>query len=158
MGNISGRTIPTAEAMERERARRHFLGAEDLAAEVERYRVDVVEGHMRTLVELITPDPMRREATRLFLLETAERLAGEGASAVLKMVAISVVVFDTESHLASSRVLLSAKSGVPHVALVRWRESAELRMNAKIKTLALVRDMEQAELSRSLARLKLVAG
>jgi hypothetical protein len=160
MGNISGRDIPTAEAVARESARRAFLKAPDVDALVERHRVDVIEAHMRSLTELIAPgSATRQEATRLFLLKTAEQLAGEGATPILKMIALSIVLFDAESHMASSRVLASAKDHwVPNLSLVRWRESAELRLNAKMKTLAFVRNMEESALSRSLSRLKLVAG
>ena len=102
---------------------------------------------------------MRREATRIFLIRTAEELAGEGASKVLKMVALSVVLFDCESHVASGRLLASAaRAGVPHPTLIRWRESAELRLNAKIKTLAYVRNLEESALTSSLARLRVRAG
>jgi hypothetical protein len=158
MRHIGGHDGSIQQAVEAERARRHFLKVEDVAKEVERYRADVIEPHMKALVELISPNAMRREATRLFLIRTAEQLAGEGASPMLKMVALGVVLFDAESHVASARVLGSAARGVPHLSLVRWRESAELRMNAKLRTLAYVRDLETNSLRGSLARLRIAAG
>jgi hypothetical protein len=147
-------------ATEQERARRTYLKAEDVEALVERHRVSVTEPHLKVLAELLAPgDAMAQEATKRYLVKVADELAGPGASAVLKMIAMGIVLFDAESHLASSRVLRSARDHwIPHAALVRWRESAELRLNAKMKTLAFVRGTEQNELSRSLARLKLAAG
>ena len=120
----------------------------------------LLEPHLDALTELLAPgSPTRQEASKRYLKKVAAELAGENASKVLHMIALSIVLFDAESHFASSRVLASAaRVGVPHSGLIRWRESAELRMNAKLKSLAFVRDMEQSELSRSLAKLKLVAG
>jgi hypothetical protein len=156
MRNLSGRDVPMEEAFRREQARRHFLKVEDVDAEVERFRADVAEGHLRALAERIAPDaPMRQEATKRYLVKLADELAGPDASKVLRMVALSVVLFDAESHLASSRLLSSAKVGLPHLALVRWRESAELRLNAKLKTLAYVRNLEESSLAQSLARLRI---
>jgi hypothetical protein len=150
--------MATHEAVEKERARRFFARAEDIDREIEKYRIDVVEPHMQALLALLSPDAVRREATRLFLLKTAESLAGPDASEVLRQVALCVTLFDLESHVASGRLLTSAARGVPHAGLIRWRESAELRLNAKLKTLAYVRDIEQASLQSSLARLRISAG
>jgi hypothetical protein len=148
-------------AVERERARRAFLQlrAEDLDAEVRKFEVDVVAVHLRELVDRITADPYRREATRLAALKAAAELAGPNASAILRQIALAVVMFSLESDLASSRLLAAAETwAAPSLALVRWRASAEVRLNAKLKVLAHVRHLEASALQGSLNKLRLAAG
>jgi hypothetical protein len=160
MRNLSGRTDSMEAAFKRERARRAFLRvpAEALDAEVRKFEVDVAAVHLRELCDRITPDPMRREATRLAALGSAAELAGPDASPVLRQIAMAVVMFTLESHLASARLLAAAeKWASPPEALIRWRASAELRLNAKLKTLAYVRHMETSSLQSSLARLRIAA-
>jgi hypothetical protein len=156
--NVSGRTDPMEQAVARERARRAFERAPDLDDLIRKFEVDVAAVHLRELVDRITDDPMRREATKRAALRSAAELAGPDASPILRQIAMSVVMFTLESHLASARLLAAAGTwAAPSAALVRWRASAETRLNARIKTLAHVRHMETSSLQGSLARLRIAA-
>jgi hypothetical protein len=158
MATLSGRDVPVVEATRREQARRHFLQVEDVEAEIRRFEVDVAAVHLRELCDRITADPMRREATRLQALKSASELAGPDASPILRQIALAVVMFSLESDLASARLLAAAETwAAPPVALLRWRAGAELRLNAKLKTLAYVRHLEESSLQASLSRLRLAA-
>jgi hypothetical protein len=161
MRNLAGRAGSVEQAVQRERARRAFLQmpAEDLDAEIERWKVDVVDLHLRELVDRITPDARRREATKRAAIKAAAELAGPGASPVLRQIAMAVVMFSLESDLASARLLAAAGTwAAPPLALVQWRASAELRLNSKLRTLSYVRNMEESALQGSLNKLRLAAG
>jgi hypothetical protein len=87
--------MATHEAMAKEKARRFFASAEDIDREIERHRLDVVEPHLDALTELIAPaNPTRQEATKRYLLKVADEVAGKDAGPVLKMVAVSIVLYD----------------------------------------------------------------
>jgi hypothetical protein len=153
--------VPVVEATRREQARRAFLKvkAEDLDGEIKRFEVDVAGLHLRELCDRLSDNPYQREATRLAAIKAAAELAGPDASAILRQVAMSVALFSLESHLASSRLLAATETwAAPPEPLLRWRASAELRLNAKLKTLAYVRHLEESSLAASLTKLRLAAG
>jgi hypothetical protein len=155
MRHISNHVGSVNDAVEQERARRALLRAEDVDAEVAKFKADTIDAHLQALVELATDNPGRRAATKLAAIKMADELAGPQATAVMKQVAMSIVLFSMESDLASEWLLRMAAKYVPTVALLKWRASAELHMNAKIKTLALIRDMEASDLASKLRRLRI---
>jgi hypothetical protein len=158
MRQICKSDLPTAEAMARESARRRFLRADDLDAEIARFRLDIVGTHIDALVERLTPDPMRQEATKLALVRAIDELAGEAPSPLVKMLAAGVVLLDAESHAASRSHLCAVGRGYPASDSLKWRDSADRRLHAKIRTLSHIRQLEESALRGSLNKLRLVAG
>jgi hypothetical protein len=158
MRTISRSDLPTAEAMARESARRRFLRCDDLDAEIARFRIDIVGTHIDALVERLTPNPLQQEATKLALVRAIDELAGEGASPLVRMLAAGVVLLDAESHAASRYHLRAVGRGCPAGDGLKWRDSADRRLHAKIRTLAHIRQLEESALHGSLKKLRLAAG
>jgi hypothetical protein len=147
------------KATERERARRHFeaIPREDLAAEVERLRVDVAGRALLELVSLATDDPLRAEATKRHVEAVAKEMAGPDASPLALLLARITATMATESDVASRSLYrvagiqggLATRTGA---AADRWAKSAGRATVQAAKALALVQAVERRESERSSER------
>jgi hypothetical protein len=159
MRTIKGREQdPVRAAIEKEQARRHLAQADD--EEVARLAVDVSERHLAELLDRITHDPMRAEATKLEILRLADELAGPDPSPAVKLLARVAAMLKAEYDVASTRYLhaVGVKSGVSTPiagGLLRWRGFAARRLGLAVRSLAAVRKIEESKIETMLNRLKL---
>jgi hypothetical protein len=139
-------------AIRRESARRHFesLDGDALAAEIDRYAVDLAAIAEDELVARITGDPMGQEATLRRLERCADELAGPDPSPLVRLLSQNVAVLGLERDLATLRSRRADPSGGPVTPigrdLGRLRELVERRLNAAIRTLAYVRRVEASSI------------
>ena len=143
-------------SVRREGARRQFnaLPKEDLAAEIERLRVDVAGRAVLELASLATDDAVRAEATKRHVEATANELAGPDASPLSRLLARITAALATEFDVASGRLyrvastaggLETATGGAAH----RWATSAGRATVQAAKALALVQAVERREAERA---------
>jgi hypothetical protein len=167
-GPITMGTVRNAEnssniitVLQREAARRHFrsLDGDELAAEIERYAVDVAALAQEELVAGITDDPMRQEATCRRLEQVAAELAGPAPSPLVRLLSQNVAVLSLERDLATLRSRRAEPADMPFTAINKdlWklRGFIERRLNAAIRTLAHVRRVEASAIQKTVERLRI---
>jgi hypothetical protein len=139
-------------------ARRHFeaIPKEDLAAEIERLRVDVAGQALRELLSLATDDSHCAEATKRHVEATGDELAGPDASPLARLLARLTATLAIEADVASGRLYRVA--GIPggletrmRAAAGRWAKSAGPAAVQAGKCLSLVEAVERRESERSVA-------
>jgi hypothetical protein len=159
MGSIKDRATGIDRAIEREAARRHFasLEGDELAAQVDRLKIEMSAVALDSLINLITSAPYRQEACRRRVEQVEKELAGEDPSPLVRLLARSVAILEIEKYAADARFYKLTELGGPaEAAVLRWRALADRQLNAKIRTLAQVRSVEAASIQRTAARLRLV--
>jgi hypothetical protein len=159
MGSIKDREAETQRAIEREAARRHFaaLEGDKLAAEVDRLNVEMSAVALDSLIELLTSDPYRQEAFRRKVERVAEELAGDDPTPLVRLLARGVAILQVEKYAADTRFYKLTELGGPaQAAVLGWRALVDRQLNAKIRTLAQVRDVEASAIEKTAGRLRLV--
>jgi hypothetical protein len=149
-------TDPILEATSREKARRFFAALEDdeLTAQLDKWAVDVGRIATDELIGMVTTSPLGKEATRLRLEQAESELAGRDPSPLVKLLARSVAVLRLERDIADTKFRRLLTGPVARDVL-RWREFAHRRLNATIKTLAYVQNLDVSAVERVVAKLRI---
>jgi hypothetical protein len=150
-------------ALRKEAARRHFqsLDGEELAAEIERYAVDVAAIAANELIANFIPDPMAQEATYRQLERVADELAGPDPCPLVRLLSQNVAVLTRERDLDTLRSRRVDSVSIPPSSLCKdlwkFREFIERRLDASIRTLAQVRRVEASTVRGEVERLRIFA-
>jgi hypothetical protein len=161
MRSLEEHATDIQQALERENACRHFasLEGDELAAEVDRLKIEMSAVALDSLIDLLTSDPYRQEAFRRRVERVVAELAGDDPSPLVRLLARGIAILEIEKYAADTRfyLLLESGAGGPAEAeALRWRALADRQLNAKIRTLAQVRSVEAASIQRTAARLRVV--
>jgi hypothetical protein len=105
MRTLSGRSLPTEQAIEREKARRYFdaLDGPELEAELSHCGEEMWAVALDKLLGRITSDAYQREAYIRTIKRFENKLAGEKPSHLVRMLARSVAILRVERGLADAR-------------------------------------------------------
>jgi hypothetical protein len=150
------------QAIEREKARRHFaaLDGGELAAQIKRYAVNVAGIIKDELIAQVTLDPMQQEATALRLDQLATELAGPDPSPLIRLLAQSVAILNLERDVVVEKSVRVDAAGGLFTSISRdlWRlrDMIERRLNNMMRTLAYVRRVEGSSIGRTVSRLRVV--
>jgi hypothetical protein len=160
--NMLDKSISVREALAREKARRHFLEADDQDAEINRYLIDVADLHLDGLAARVVPgDAMRQEAIKLDIRRAATELGGPDPSAIVAALALTVAMLKVEYDLASFRYMVAVDEerdtpvGVTS-ELRKWRDFACRRFTSAAKAIAFIRKLQLSDVESNLGRLRVV--
>jgi hypothetical protein len=161
MRSIKMRATDIQQAIEREAARRHFesLDGDELATAIDRLNIEMSDIALQSLLELVTSDPYRREACLRRVEDVERELAGEAPSPLVRLLARSVAILRIEKYVSDTKFYRITEVGMETsiaAAALRWRALADRQLNAEIRTLAYVRNIEASSIEKTIGRLRLV--
>jgi hypothetical protein len=147
-------------AIDRDRARRYFdlLDGPVLEAALSRCGEEMWAVALEKLLGRITSDAFQREAYIRKIKRFEKKLAGDEPSHLVRMLARSVAILRVERGLADAKffdLIGIGLGGRVDEFVLKWREFADRRLNAAIKTLAYVRKIEASTIERTVARFRI---
>jgi hypothetical protein len=149
------------ELFERERARRFFAKAEDIDAELAKYR-DTSDVALDELTRLITSNPYEQEAAVRKVAKAAKALAGGVTEPATVECARLVAILKLETAYADSLYFRMVREGQLGSRASRevgvWRDRSGRRLESMIRTLAYMKHCAFSDVEASVRRLKLAAG
>jgi hypothetical protein len=152
---------PTAHAIEREKARRRFMDAKDIRAEVERCVQDPADIALDEAVRGMTGDPWQQEAHIARVNLMADDLAGGSDDPTVRMWCRMVAQYRFYSCYADFIFHETILKGIsPGVAAFRnlaaFREGMAREFRKAVKSLADVKRVPVSEIEASVNRLRVV--
>lgn len=163
-GITTMRTIESADnilqAIERERARRHFESVDEIDSEIEKYGVDLSTFLINELINKLTSDFYRQEAFVRRVGRVEAELAGENPSASVNLLARQAAILSLECDFADLTFYrtVGLPDGLPITSdIERWRNLAHRSLLSTIKALAYVRKVEASSLEHVIDRLRIAS-